>query len=442
MSRSLGRGLPSKTAATTRVRAGVVPGAPAVATAVATAAVTTVSLTLLLTLLSVTPAAAQVTGADAATESAAPQTSFERLREAAEIRRALDQLVPRLAELDAAADVEDAKLDQQRLVEQGVRTDTLRVGPLTIVTRADQRAVVEHAARGALDDLGISLAGAEHLFEGGEWGVQIVYGTAVELGIWKEGVRIVESDVRFGGESDLRHRLTNELGQVIALGMPQVLVEWAGAAPVMAQGEASGYTLEDLNRAGRVSGSFAVMNCFQGDAMSCWSVLGFPRSETPALEWYSPEEIEARTRRATGRQARLFGRADEREAAYARQIEAELASCLNGAHEVCAQILYAGSAGPYPIPKVARTSLVTFALEKGGEGALGRLLEADGTDVRGMLEAASAMNTDDLITAWAAEVRAATPVVQENLGTESGAALLWVLMLGGAATAGARRRLS
>ena len=394
-----------------------------------------------LTFLTVAPVAAQVAGGDGPTDGAS-QSSIERLREAAELRRALDRLVPRLSELDAAADAEDAELKRQRLMEQGVRTDTLRVGPLTIVTPADQSGLVERAAVGALTDLGLSLDGAEHLFQDAEWGVQVVHGSAVELGIWKEGVRIVESEARFGGEADLRRRLTNELGQVIANGLPQALTEWAGAAPVMSQGEAAGYTLEDLNRAGRASGSFAVMDCLNGDAPSCWSVLGFPQSETPALEWYAPEEIEARIRRVTGRQTRLFGRASEEEEAYARHVQAELASCLEGEHEVCAQILYGGSAGPYPIPKVARTSVITFALETGGEGALGRLLEAEGTGVRGMLEAAAAMSADDLVTAWAADVLAATPVVQENLGTESATALLWVLMLGGAATAGARRRLT
>jgi len=357
------------------------------------------------------------------------------------LRETLESAVPRLIELEPLAEAEVADRARRRAAELGVRTDTFQVGPLTVVSLDHQRAVVEATVTRASAPFATWLVGAEWVVSEQMWGVQLYDDRETELGIWTPGVRMASSP-RVGGSTLLAERVANEIGQLLAARLPPVLADWAGSAPLVAPGRGATYTMEDLYRAGVTSGSEAVSECLAGAVDSCWSVLGFPRSDAPALEWYSAEELRARAVRTAGLQRpRGLAEPTAREIELLEAIDDRLERCLDGDGASCVW-LDSNNAHAFPLPMVARTSLLRHALELGGEGAFARLLESESTDVQELIGTAARRDPDAVVRGWAARVADAQPVVHEDLGVASALSLVWVLVFGGVAVAGAARRVS
>ena len=362
------------------------------------------------------------------------------------LRARLDAMTPRLLELEPLAKEESATRASRRARAQGVKTDTIRVGALTVVTPQGQSGVAERAVRSALRFHGPILEGAESLVNAMPWGVQLYDRTEVELGIWKPGIRTAAMP-RSSGVVALERRVSDVLGQTLADALPRALQSWAGSAPLVEPGPGAGYTMEDLYRAGTASGSAAVTRCMEGDVQACWSVLGFPRADVPALEWYTEEELRWRARRAVGlwstaRGFELRAEIDPRvEEIWALGVDQRMDACLNGDTLACSLSLGPTADRP-PLPMVARTSLLVSALKAGGAGSFARLRAASSDDVRTLLEVASGQDADALVRDWAAELASARPASHDNLAGTGAIALAWLLAFAGVGAAGSGRRTS
>ena len=130
-----------------------------------------------------------------------------------------------------------------------------------------------------------------------------------------------------------------------------------------------------------------------------------------------------------------------RERRWLNALRARFTRCTDGDAEACADILHPEDNDWAPLPKIARTSLLVFALEQGGEGAYGRLLASEHQDVRALLQTAAGVPADALLERWASRIAEARPVVHDDLGIAGAVSLIWILAFAGAAAGGSGRKL-
>ena len=94
--------------------------------------------------------------------------------------------------------------------------------------------------------------------------------------------------------------------------------------------------------------------------------------------------------------------------------------------QACDELLRAVPHGP-PLPGSVRGTLLAYALQQGGRGAWGRLLENPEVTPTEALEYASAMPIGDLLSGWRAMVISARPDTYRSLVPRLALAMLWVL---------------
>lgn len=193
----------------------------------------------------------------------------------------------------------------------------------------------------------------------------------------------------------------------------------------------------NLTRQMMVTPSVAVRNCLGGDDQACLRALALRVDDTPLDEWYTPAErrllvIRHRARYAAGGNPAL----------YACEREASLEWC-DGLleHDI------AVARGPQsylwmaPLSGPVRSSLVWYAVSRGGKGAWDRFVEHTDEGALQALEAASGSSGEELVAEWRAWLLDQSPVTQAGVGATAAKALVWILLLFAFATRSTRWRL-
>jgi hypothetical protein len=143
--------------------------------------------------------------------------------------------------------------------------------------------------------------------------------------------------------------------------------------------------------------------CMSGDLVACRIALGLTPSDDPIHEWYDEE-----SRR---------GLVQGMEGVAARDPEATEVCVERRWDQVCVAILervHAGGGLPSPVGPPARADLLLTALERGGDGALSRLLSL-GNTAGDTIDMASALATvarepfDTLLDRWQSTVTTSPP---------------------------------
>ena len=175
--------------------------------------------------------------------------------------------------------------------------------------------------------------------------------------------------------------------------------------------------------------------CLLGDTYACKSAMGLTFSPPPypfgpvddgeverwenqlveqMTEWYTPDE----RRSLVAGVRRLPGRQDA--SAWSDCVEDRVISA-------CDQLLSAGYSDVSPLRGAVRETLAAYAIEQGGQGAWGRLIEDPEMEPVVALEYASAMPIDDLVAGWRDRLIANRPQSFEGLWSGAGLAVLWFL---------------
>lgn len=177
---------------------------------------------------------------------------------------------------------------------------------------------------------------------------------------------------------------------------------------------------QDLYRRFAVSPSKATRSCLEGDAGACLTALGLRLDDYPLDDWYSPEE----RRLLVQRQASRFSR-----------YPAEMKACADGDLGKCDEALelyssrWSSTQWAAPVVPETRSSFLWFALQQGGDGAWGRLLDHLEDGPLTALEAASGQDGLALARGWQAWLMAQRPASHAGMGSLTLAALAWAAIL-------------
>ncbi len=179
---------------------------------------------------------------------------------------------------------------------------------------------------------------------------------------------------------------------------------WSGATYLMTGQEyeylttptdASHPRWSELHRTLRLRPSRSNRRCLDGDVSACAISLGLEAVEGQVDAWYASSDYKWLAPQPDGRQPGTTGR-DLRE------------NCAQGDPDSCrAFVLQLPPAAiPAPTPFEARQALLSLALDRGGPGALERLLATEG-DGRIALASSAGVPLDTLVADWMARVRQA-----------------------------------
>jgi hypothetical protein len=154
--------------------------------------------------------------------------------------------------------------------------------------------------------------------------------------------------------------------------------------------------------------------CYLGDLERCAEALDLPPADDPPTAWYDAAE-----RRGL---ITAYGSWFMKDPRRTQCVDA-------GSDEVCLELLRSGKAGGLspPLSIRARRSLTATALELGGEGAYGRLLDDAVTGPLQRLTAAAAVPFDSLLSAWHARVITARPRPTTITRLAGWTAFFWII---------------
>jgi hypothetical protein len=362
------------------------------------------------------------------------QTTEAAAREQALVRR-LEELTPRFLAAEEAAKRAAELIEGDR---PGLRQDTVMVGPLRIVTTADQ-----------VDDAARLWAEQWALFEPilGEQTASLSLTTFIhhyrpERFRYDVSAAYVPTvDVRTpGDEGRLKAVIHQVIGVAAARALPYEIATWQGGTALDAR------TISTRMYRLFVSNPTAIaQSCAQGSNDACWTAFGdMDESLDPIATWYKPAEQRALLLTDPG------ANAIEREA------------CLDGAIRACHEMLEDALTGQghMPYPSILRASLLWFALREGGPGAVDRLaasvepsrsrvrgpgraslLLGPITDIRTHLERASGLDGDVLIGRWRESILAGRPAPPATDERTRASTMLWIMLFAGLATRSKRWRL-
>ena len=178
--------------------------------------------------------------------------------------------------------------------------------------------------------------------------------------------------------------------------------------------------LDNMYRRMVVTPSTAVRGCVEGDADQCLVALGLRDDGYPIDDWYDAGERRLLVRREIGRL--------DREGAGGK-------TCVEGSLEACDTALrdysdrYQDARWASPVAEDVRASMLWYALQQGGTGAWGRLLDHADDDPLSALQAASGLDGPVLARGWRAWLLASRPADHAGLGSLTLGALFWFLLL-------------
>jgi hypothetical protein len=184
-----------------------------------------------------------------------------------------------------------------------------------------------------------------------------------------------------------------------------------------------------IYRAIAVTPSRATRACLAGDVTACKHALGLDVGEDALDVWYTPEE-------RRGLVLDLAVRSGP-------QIRGEaLDACRESSDpSACDRLLTGDTRRWAPAAGSVRSSLLWLALQRGGTGAWGRLVEDPAAEPEQVLAHVSGMDVDALVSEWRVWLRENRPESYAGLGGKSALALLWTLLFATLATRSTRWRL-
>lgn len=358
--------------------------------------------------------AAALAGALLAAPAAAVQPSGQQTEQ--ELVQHLDSLMPLLK--DARTRAAAAQAAARRARATHVATDTVTIGALTVLVVPGEA----EAARDVVGDVwqrdyaawmdaSPGLAADRIFFQ---WSARPVEYRSADF-----NVRVVQGR-RWHPRAYMEHGVREVVGRSLQgdLIHTRLADEWSVTPVKPPEAPAHVY------RQAVLAASWAARACLAGEPAPCLAAFGLNAPDAPLAERYTPEE-----RRFLVRQngARL-GRAGT----------AELRACAGGGLAECDLVLAAyleryqtaqNRLWSVPFGPEVRSSLLWYALARGGEGAWGRLL-AHGHDAPvTALEAASGLGADELMRGWRAWLLESRPVQHAGLGMQALTGGVWVLLL-------------
>lgn len=381
-----------------------------------------------------------------------------------------DSLVRRLREIErqlplarSRADAEDARILAARREAAGVALDSLTVGPLRIFAEPDRTEEARDAFGKVWSEVEALLGEARELP-----GATFLFDPRMQLAelspaLDGEVTRVTGRnwDVLGFDRASLLRAIRVGVGRVVVPAYPQTFAIWVGGNGPLRFGDeddrARRHRLFVLARAP------VVTSCVEGDLDACWDAVGLRPDPAAPDGWYDDRRLDEEGFPLAGSRAR-------------RAALARWHGCRGTAPEVdpCARS-FLGEPRSWidaiPVPASVRSDLVVLALELGGAGALGRLLDrlpegalstieiptSDSTivregpvhldhavfaaQVRNALVAAAGVPEDELMERWRASVLADRP---ENAAADRStriATTFWIFLLSLAATRSTRWRL-
>jgi hypothetical protein len=177
---------------------------------------------------------------------------------------------------------------------------------------------------------------------------------------------------------------------------------------------------DDLYRRMVVAPSAAVRECLEGDADRCLVALGLDDDGYLIDDWYDADE----RRLLVTRQIKRFGLEGEGPEA-----------CMDGSRQACDAVLrdysgrYSETRWASPVDLDVHSSMLWYALQQGGAGAWGRLLDHADDDPLSALQAASGLDGQALAEGWRAWLLESRPTTHAGSGSLAVGALFWFLLL-------------
>lgn len=346
----------------------------------------------------------------------------------AEMMQRLDSLRPLLRDAEAAYEALEVRLAEaaRRHAAAEAQVDTLHVGMITIITPLEQVETARELFTEVWDEhfstieYSPALESALFAFQWSHDQVPIHidnHRRSVEMTRWARRSRVkdqIRSAVAATLNYDLRALDTN-------------VARWVSGDPLQ------GHDMEKAYRVVATTESQATRSCLAGDISGCVSALGLDGEESPEqLEvWYTPAE-----RRSLVARLRYLANNRDNAEGWARCVEDEIL-------EWCDRLLREDRRGQRwaPMPGSVRETLLSYALQRGGPGAWGRLLEHPEMEATEAMAYASALPLDELVAGWRLWLIENRPVTHEGALAKSGLALLWTIFFAALAVRSTRWRL-
>ena len=334
----------------------------------------------------------------------------------------LDSLLPlvRRAQADYAAAKARAATALERLPR--VHIDTVRVGPLRVAAFPDEvdvaRVVVEAAWQDYAGMVGHSPA-LDRAVLGFSW-----HHPATQILLDDHGRRVEAPRWRTRPYLDAAAR--SALAAILAKDLRGTSLGRWNNQPIREPTNP-----QRIYRELAVTPSRADRACFGGDPAACWSALGLDLDAGAVDAWWTPDEQKLISLQIGWN---FLLSPDLREPYEACRDRNDQPACVRFAHGLPLTRLV-------PLHAEARASMLWLALQKGGPGALDRVLSAPDATPAEALRLASGLTSEELASAWLDWVRKQRPVAYSGLGSSGGVAFAWFLFYGLLALGSTRWRL-
>lgn len=336
------------------------------------------------------------------------------------VRAHLDTLIPLTR--SAAEDAARAAAVRDSLLRANPEhtLDTLRFGPILVVTFPDQRRPAEEIVGAAWEEIAPwvdgspSLSGTTFFFDwrGRKTPPSLEPGVVpIRAPAW-----VAASTMGWHTGAALGRALSGDLGGPLAA--------WTGNWTVGPPPRP-----ERVYRELATTPSRANRACLRGDTHACAAALSALADRPPLTEWYTPEEAGALALQLHDRwmQQSWYRRDLQTQAGGLRCGEGASA----GRYEACyAYLDEMGNRVPPPLTATARQTLAWVALERGGQGAWDRLTADPSRTPMEALEAASGLTADGLVSEWRDWIMEERPVVYAELPGTVAVAVAWFLIFG------------
>lgn len=160
--------------------------------------------------------------------------------------------------------------------------------------------------------------------------------------------------------------------------------------------------------------------CFKQDTNACIDALGLGRALAPDA-WYSVAQLGRFVEHKYGSSA------------------AAVTCIASHVREACVEVLTQLGGVPLPLSAGARASLLRFAVERGGRGAIARIANAESPSEA--LTAAARADLPTLVGSWRQHIERKRPVVNAGTARIGLATLIWVGLALALAMRSTRERL-
>lgn len=305
------------------------------------------------------------------------------------LRARADSLAREWRQANALADLQDSL----RLIEAGGGRDTIRSGALTILANPSPLPV-SRAAAAAWRVIERLYGPAARSVAGHPITIEAVEpDTGVAPATPRRGATLrVDWDL---DPPALAQRLLNAAS---AGASDRQLQQWLGGLllfdTAVTRRAASQAYVELVTRP-----AMAAHRCYLGNLPACRAALALEDTADLIPRWYDVAQRRALVIRTYPQYlARVAGRDD-------------LHACAAGDDSTCLSLLHTLPPGhlPAPLDYRARLVLIAVAVELGGPGAAGRLLDAPERSISARLSAAAQVSIDSLLARWLDTVRTARP---------------------------------